>query len=60
MDLRCSSKKHAVLNTDTIEVKCDSKFCGAGRGVVVLHTFDKATGVCLDTRRFRDPERKIS
>lgn len=53
--LRCSSKKHAeVINDHTIEVKCSSRFCGAGRGVVVLHRFDLISGKST-TRTFRDP-----
>jgi hypothetical protein len=56
MDLRCESKKHGELpEPGVIEVKCDSRFCGAQRGVVVLHRFDALTGELLETKRFRDP-----
>jgi hypothetical protein len=56
--LRCSSKKHAeVINDHTIEVKCSSRFCGAGRGVVILHRFDLTTGKST-TRIYRDPIKK--
>ena len=54
-DLRCESKKHGVLlGDDVIEIKCDSRFCGARSGVVVLHRFDKVTGELLETLRYRD------
>ena len=55
MDLRCPSKKHAVLDGEFIEVKCGSRFCGAGPGIVVLHLFDKNAGELVKTSRFRDP-----
>jgi len=40
-----------------LEVKCSSRFCGAGNGVVVLHVFDLATGE-METKRFNDPLKK--
>lgn len=55
MDVRCPHKKHAVLDDHHIEVKCNSRFCGAEPGVVVLHVFDKITGELLRTSRFKDP-----
>lgn len=54
-DLRCPSKKHAVLDDEHVEVKCNSRFCGAMPGVVVLHLFDKNTGELVKTSRFQDP-----
>lgn len=54
-DLRCPSKKHAVLDGDNVEVKCNSRFCGAVPGVVVLHLFSKDTGELVKTSRFQDP-----
>jgi hypothetical protein len=55
--LRCESKKHAEMISDhVIEVKCSSRFCGARRGVVVLHQFDLSTGT-MTTRKFTDPHR---
>jgi hypothetical protein len=61
-DLRCASKKHAVLTapSDThgvVEVKCDSAFCGAQRGMVVLHQFSTETGLLLETHRYKNPGR---
>lgn len=56
--LRCPSKKHAeVISDHVIEVKCSSRFCGAGRGVVVLHRFDLTTGETTTTK-FSDPHRE--
>lgn len=54
-ELRCQGKLHGVIIApNTIEVKCGSKFCGAGPGVVVLHRFDSVTGTLLETDTFRD------
>lgn len=56
MELRCSSKKHGELTDEGLfEVKCSSRFCGAGPGVVVLHRFNPQTGLIVKTLRFRDP-----
>lgn len=57
MDLRCAAKLHGVLDEDTgiLEVKCSSRFCGAGPGVVVLHRWDTRNNEPLDTQRFKDP-----
>lgn len=59
-DLRCDSKKHGVLILDKqlIETKCDSRFCGAQRGVIVLHRFSIESGELLETIRYKNPERK--
>lgn len=58
-DLRCDSKKHAVLVPgEYLEVKCDSRFCGAQRGTVVLHRFDLQTGDMIKTIQYKNPTRK--
>jgi len=60
MDLRCENKKHAVViepGPAVIEVSCRSGFCGAGKGVTVLHRFDTSSGELLSTKRFKTPER---
>lgn len=58
-DLRCPSKKHAVLVPgEYLETKCDSRFCGAQRGVVVLHRFDLQTGAMIATIQYKNPEGK--
>lgn len=61
MDLRCESKKHAEIleepvHTGILEISCNSRFCGAGQGRVVLHRFDLETGSLVDTRRFKSPK----
>lgn len=43
-----------ILPDGRLEVKCRSRYCGSGPGVVVLHRFDVRTGECT-TRRYRDP-----
>lgn len=58
LDLRCSAKLHAiVVAPNRVEVKCGSRFCGAGRGVVVLHQFDTTTGNLVATKKFSEPLR---
>lgn len=59
MDLRCEAKKHGVVvRPGLIEVKCDSRFCGAEQGVTVLHRFDATTGELVETVRFKDPVKR--
>jgi hypothetical protein len=56
VDLRCEQGHlHGIVLPDgRLEVSCRSRFCGAGRGVVVLHRFDLSTGE-VTTKRYRDP-----
>jgi hypothetical protein len=54
MDVRCQNKKHGEILDGVIEIKCSSRFCGAGSGVVVIHRWT-LTGERLDDKRFRDP-----
>lgn len=57
-ELRCDNKKHGiVVDTHYVEVKCGSSFCGAGRGIVVIHRFDIRTGQLTDTKKYREPRR---
>lgn len=59
MDLRCDSKKHGEVHEPAvIEIKCDSRFCGARRGVVVIHRFDTTTGKLIGTSQFRNPRKE--
>lgn len=58
MELRCQAKKHAVLEGQFIEVKCNSRFCGSQLGTVVIHRFDRTTGEMIETLQFKDPVRK--
>lgn len=54
MELRCDNILHGVLNDGLLEVKCRSRFCGAGPGVVVIHKFDPETGELVRTNRYKD------
>lgn len=59
IQLRCGGTMHGRLNIrdGKLEVKCRRRSCGAGRGVVVLHTFDLTTGHMVGTNRYADPVR---
>lgn len=58
-DLRCPSKKHGELvEPSIVEIKCNSRFCGAQDGAVVLHRFDAGTGDLIDTRIFKEPRKE--
>ena len=60
IELRCGGTMHGKLDIHDgkLEVKCGRRGCGAGRGVVVLHTFDLETGEMVGTRKFADPVKK--
>lgn len=55
MDIRCGNKKHGELIGEVLEIKCSSRFCGAGNGVVVIHRWAISSGECLSDKRYRDP-----
>lgn len=56
MELRCNNDiLFGILDEGVLEVKCRSKRCGAGPGVVVIHGFDIESGKLLGTRKYRDP-----
>jgi len=58
IELRCDNeiKFGELFEEDSvIEVKCRSRRCGAGPGIVVLHGFDLESGKLLGTRKFREP-----
>lgn len=58
VELRCDNGiKFGELFPDreVLEVKCRSARCGAGRGVIVIHSFDLGTGKMVGTDTFRDP-----
>lgn len=57
VELRCNGKLHGILQAEVIEIKCNSRWCGAKPGVVVLHHFNAESGALLDTKLFKDPER---
>jgi hypothetical protein len=54
-ELRCPSRLHGILMEGRLEVKCHSRRCGAGHGVIVLHYFDPLTSELMETRRFQEP-----
>lgn len=61
-ELRCPSRILAVIierpdeESDLLEVKCSSSFCGAGRGAVVFHYFDLETSELVDTKKYKDAQ----
>ena len=58
--IRCEHKMHGILvEPGVIEIKCDSKFCGAGPGITVLHRFDANTGNMLRTDRYANPPGRV-
>ena len=58
MDIRCPSKLHArLIDQDTIEVACDSRWCGKRPGVVVLHRISLTTGEVIETLKFKAPHK---
>lgn len=61
IDLSCPNRsRHAVLypEENILEIKCNRGFCGARKGVVVLHQFDLTTGELKQTLKFAEPTRK--
>lgn len=55
-EFRCPSRIVGIITeAGLLEVKCSSKRCGAGNGVVVMHYFSTETGELKETRKFRDP-----
>lgn len=58
-ELRCKAKKHGeVIDDHTVEVKCDSRFCGAKPGTIILHKFDLKTGLLVETNQFKEVRSK--
>lgn len=58
VELRCDNGiKFGELFPDreVVEVKCRSARCGAGRSVIVIHSFDLSTGKMVGTDIFREP-----
>lgn len=55
-EMRCDHKLHGVLiESGIVEFKCNSAFCGAEPGVVVLHRFSAETGNLIETKKYKDP-----
>lgn len=60
IELRCQNKMHGILSDEGIvEVKCDSRKCGARPGVIVLHRFSLADGSPIETLRFKNPDKEV-
>jgi hypothetical protein len=58
VDIRCGNKKHgSITDSGLLEVKCNSRFCGAAPGTVVLHLFDAHSGELVKTVMYKNPER---
>lgn len=63
IDLRCPHRKFGVIvipsdNDGRVEIMCPSRWCGRSEGTAVLHTFSTRTGELVNTRRFRQPNRR--
>lgn len=56
-ELRCpSNKMHGILTgRGTMEIKCDSRLCGAGQGWAVIHEFNLTTGELVNTSTYKNP-----
>lgn len=60
-ELRCEGNKlHGVLGDDIVEFKCNSRFCGAGSGVSVIHQFRVSTGELIATRKYKEPTKGVT
>lgn len=56
--LRCDGTLHGIASDDatgTLERMCKHIRCGYVKGIVILHTFDLATGQVVTTKKFREP-----
>jgi hypothetical protein len=59
MELRCLGKKHAEIiafGSGLVEIKCDSRLCGATAGMVVLHRWNMEDGKLVKTQVFKAPK----
>lgn len=59
IELRCNGTLHGIVDdaVKTLEVKCKRRSCGAGPGIIVLHTISLTTGEVVDTKRFAEPQK---
>lgn len=60
IELRCDGTLHGIVDDEgkTLEVKCKRRSCGAGPGIIVLHTISLETGEVVQTKRFAEPRIK--
>lgn len=56
-EIRCPSRIVGKVHDGLLEVKCSSRHCGVGNGVVVMHYFDLLNGKLIKTRKFREPSK---
>lgn len=57
VELRCTSRLHGVLRNGLVEIKCNSRFCGADKATIVFHYFQPNTGNLVKTAKYKNPER---
>jgi len=58
--LRCEGTMYGILSDDrqSLEVKCKRRSCGAGKGIIILHTISLDTGQVVKTERFAEPHQR--
>lgn len=57
-EVRCNSRILGIFTADgLLEIKCPSRGCGAGKGVVVFHYVNIETGQVVSTKKYQDPDR---
>jgi len=51
---------YGILSDDrqSLEVKCKRRSCGAGKGIIILHTISLDTGQVVKTERFAEPHQR--
>jgi hypothetical protein len=59
-EARCDHALHFIVVEDEIEVRCRSRFCGSGGGVIVLHYFDRNTFQLTRTVKLADPAIRLN
>lgn len=56
-EIRCPSRILGKLTSEGhLEIKCPSRACGAGNGVVVFHYIDLRINEVVKTMKFQDPQ----
>lgn len=60
VELRCSGTIHGIMRDGLLEVKCKSIKCSRGRQVNIFHYFDPVTGEMVDTKIYKNPDRRLS
>ena len=56
-EIRCQSRILGIITDDgLLEVKCSSRKCGAGNGVVVFHYINLVSGRVVNTIKYKDPK----